>query len=126
MLTYVSVGWIIRSFYWNTIDQEMAYEVLEGKIAMELIKPVSVQGMWLARAAGESAFRLILLTVPDGRGDRAGFSGAAPGLGGAFRAVSGGGAGQLSADGRDQLSDRHLRDSAALDPFADSREILAD
>jgi ABC-2 type transport system permease protein len=64
MLTYVSVGWIIRSFYWNTIDQEMAYEVLEGKIAMELIKPVSVQGMWLARAAGESAFRMILLTVP--------------------------------------------------------------
>ena len=64
MLTYVAVGWIIRSFYWNTIDQEMAYEVIEGKIAMELIKPVSVQGMWLARAMGESAFRLILLTVP--------------------------------------------------------------
>ena len=41
MLTYVSVGWIIRSFYWNTIDQEMAYEVIEGKIAMEFIKPVS-------------------------------------------------------------------------------------
>jgi len=64
MLTYVSVGWIIRSFYWNTIDQEMAYEVLEGKIAMELIKPVSVQTMWFCRAAGESAFRLVLLTAP--------------------------------------------------------------
>jgi len=24
-----------RSFYWNTIDQEMAYEVIEGKIAMD-------------------------------------------------------------------------------------------
>ena len=64
MLTYVAVGWIIRSFYWNTIDQEMAYEVLEGKIAMQLIKPVSVQGMWLARAVGESAFRLGMLTAP--------------------------------------------------------------
>ena len=64
MLTYVAVGWIIRSFYWNTIDQEMAYEVLEGKIAMQLIKPVSVQGMWLARAAGESTFRLGMLTAP--------------------------------------------------------------
>ena len=42
----------------------MAYEVIEGKIAMDLIKPVSVQGMWLARAMGESAFRLILLTAP--------------------------------------------------------------
>jgi ABC-2 type transport system permease protein len=64
ILTYVSVGWIIRSFYWNTIDQEMAYEVLDGKIAMDFIKPVSVQWMWLARAMGESAFRLILLTAP--------------------------------------------------------------
>lgn len=64
ILTYVSVGWILRSFYWNTIDQEMAYEVMEGKIAMDFIKPVSVQWMWLARAMGESAFRLILLTAP--------------------------------------------------------------
>ena len=64
MITYVSVGWIIRSFYWNTIDQEMAYEVIEGKIAMDLIKPVSVQWMWISRAMGESAFRLGLLTLP--------------------------------------------------------------
>src|SRR5580698_1997478 len=64
ILTYVSAGWILRSFYWNTIDQEMAYEVIEGKIAMDLIKPVSVQWMWLARAMGESAFRLGLLTLP--------------------------------------------------------------
>src|SRR5579863_7020237 len=56
IITYVSVGWIIRSFYWNTIDQEMAYEVIEGKIAMDLIKPVSVQWMWIFRAMGESAF----------------------------------------------------------------------
>jgi ABC-2 type transport system permease protein len=64
MVTYVAVGWILRSFYWNTIDQEMAYEVLEGNIVMSLIKPVSVQGMWLARAMGESAFRLGMLTAP--------------------------------------------------------------
>jgi ABC-2 type transport system permease protein len=64
MVTYVSVGWILRSFYWNTIDQEMAYEVIEGKIAMDLIKPVNVLWMWFSRAMGESAFRLLLLTVP--------------------------------------------------------------
>lgn len=64
MITYISVGWIIRSFYWNTIDQEMAYEVIEGKIAMDLIKPVSVQWMWISRAMGESAFRLAMLTLP--------------------------------------------------------------
>jgi ABC-2 type transport system permease protein len=64
MITYVSVGWIIRSFYWNTIDQEMAYEVLEGKISMAFLKPVNVQWMWLARAMGESSFRLAMLTTP--------------------------------------------------------------
>jgi ABC-2 type transport system permease protein len=64
MITYVSVGWIIRSFYWNTIDQEMAYEVLEGKISMAFLKPVNVQWMWLSRAMGESSFRLVMLTAP--------------------------------------------------------------
>jgi ABC-2 type transport system permease protein len=54
----------LRSFYWNTIDQEMAYEVIEGKIAMDLIKPVSMLWMWISRAMGESAFRLGLLTAP--------------------------------------------------------------
>src|ERR1700733_5812860 len=64
MLTYVSVGWLLRSFYWNPIDQEMANEVIEGKVAMVLIKPVSVMWMWFSRAMGESAFRLALLTLP--------------------------------------------------------------
>jgi ABC-2 type transport system permease protein len=64
MLTYVAVGWIIRSLYWNTIDQEMAYEVIDGKIAMDFIKPVSIQWMWICRALGETGFRLLLLTAP--------------------------------------------------------------
>jgi len=64
MLTYVAIGWIIRSLYWNTIDQDMAYEVIDGKIAMDFIKPVSIQWMWICRALGETAFRLIMLTAP--------------------------------------------------------------
>ena len=64
MLTYIAVGWIIRSFYFNNIDQEMAYAVTEGKLAMDMIKPVSLQVMSIAIALGESLFRLALLTVP--------------------------------------------------------------
>jgi ABC-2 type transport system permease protein len=64
ILTYVAVGWVIRSLYWNTIDQEMAYEVIDGKIAMDFIKPVSIQWMWICRALGETAFRLVMLTAP--------------------------------------------------------------
>ena len=64
MVTYVAVGWIIRSVYFNNIDQNMAADVLEGKIALSLLKPVSAQTMYLGRAFGEAAFRLILLTTP--------------------------------------------------------------
>ncbi len=28
MVTYISVGWIIRSFYFNNVDRDMATEVL--------------------------------------------------------------------------------------------------
>ena len=52
LLTYVAVGWIIRSFYFSTIDQEMAYQVMEGRIAMDLVKPVNLQAMHVARALG--------------------------------------------------------------------------
>ena len=64
MLTYVSVGWIIRSFYFNNIDQDMTYQVQEGKLAMDLIKPVNMQLMYIAEAFGGSCFRLLLLTLP--------------------------------------------------------------
>ncbi len=64
MITYVAVGWIARSFYFNNIDQDMYYDVVEGKLAMELIKPANVQWMRISTAAGESLFRLLMLTPP--------------------------------------------------------------
>lgn len=64
LLTYVAVGWIIRSFYYNNIDQQIAIQVMEGKLAMDLIKPVNTQMMYVAQALGESVFRLAMLTLP--------------------------------------------------------------
>jgi len=64
MLTYVAVGWIIRSFYFNNIDQDLSQQVAEGKLAMDLIKPVNIQLMYITQALGESIFRLVLLTIP--------------------------------------------------------------
>jgi len=64
MITYVAVGWLLRSFYFNNVDRDLAAEVVEGKIAVVLIKPVDPQLMYLAQAAGESVFRLLLFTVP--------------------------------------------------------------
>ncbi len=64
ILTYVALGWIIRSFYYNNIDQDMAYQVMEGKLAMDLIKPVNIQSMYIAQALGESMFRAVMLSLP--------------------------------------------------------------
>jgi len=64
MITYVAVGWIIRSLYFNNIDSDMASDILEGKISMAMLKPAGVQWSYIARSLGESAFRLLLLTTP--------------------------------------------------------------
>ena len=64
MITYVAVGWIIRSMYFNNLDAEMAEDILDGRITMTLLKPVNLQTSYVARAMGESAFRLLLLSVP--------------------------------------------------------------
>jgi ABC-2 type transport system permease protein len=64
MTTYVAIGWIIRSFYFNNVDREMAAEVSEGKIAINLIKPVDPQLMYIAQTTGEACFRALLFTLP--------------------------------------------------------------
>jgi ABC-2 type transport system permease protein len=64
MVTYVAVGWAIRSFYFNEIDRDLGTQVQEGKLAMNLIRPVDFQMVMIADAAGQSAFRAILFTIP--------------------------------------------------------------
>jgi ABC-2 type transport system permease protein len=64
MVTYVAVGWAIRSFYFNEIDRDLGAQVLEGRLAMNLIRPVDFQVAMIADAAGQSAFRAVLFTIP--------------------------------------------------------------
>ena len=64
MITYVAVGWAIRSFYFNEIDRDLATQVQEGRLAMNLIRPVDFQTVMIADAAGQSAFRAVLFTIP--------------------------------------------------------------
>lgn len=64
MLTYVSIAWVIRSLYFNNIDVQISQEIIEGKITSSLLKPVDIQAATLARALGESVFRLVMLTIP--------------------------------------------------------------
>ena len=64
MITYVAVSWIGRSFYFNGIARDLARMVQEGEIAMMLIKPFHVQSVMMFEAVGESAFRLLMFTLP--------------------------------------------------------------
>ncbi len=64
MLTYVASGWVLRSFYFNEVDREIASQVQEGRLAMALIKPVDFQALTLSQALGESAFRAGMFALP--------------------------------------------------------------
>ncbi len=64
MTTYVAVSWMARAFYFNNIDREMALEIMEGKVAVELIRPYSYLGMKTMQGLGEGIFRLFFFSVP--------------------------------------------------------------
>lgn len=64
MTTYVAVSWMARAFYFNNLDREMALEIMEGKVAVELIRPYSYLGMKTMQGLGEGIFRLLFFSVP--------------------------------------------------------------
>jgi ABC-2 type transport system permease protein len=64
MTTYVAVAWMARAFYFNNIDREMAAEIKEGKVAVELIRPYNYLGMKTMQGLGEGIFRLLFFSVP--------------------------------------------------------------
>lgn len=64
MTTYVAVGWIARSFYFNNVDREVAEDVVQGRIALALLRPFSYQAGHVAQAFGESLFRGAFFSAP--------------------------------------------------------------
>jgi ABC-2 type transport system permease protein len=64
MTTYVAVAWMARAFYFNNIDREIANEIKEGKVAIEMIRPYNYLGMKTMQGLGEGIFRLLFFSVP--------------------------------------------------------------
>jgi ABC-2 type transport system permease protein len=64
MITYVVVGWTIRSLYFNNIDWDMAFDIQDGKISMAMLRPVNLPMTYIGKALGEAAFRTVLLSLP--------------------------------------------------------------
>ena len=62
MTTYVAVAWMARAFYFNNIDREIAMEIKEGKVAVELITPLSaILGMKTMQGLGRRDFSTAFL-----------------------------------------------------------------
>ncbi|WP_075980265.1 ABC transporter permease [Bacillus massilinigeriensis] len=64
MTTYVAIAWMARAFYFNNLDREMATEIMEGKVAVELIRPYNYLTMKTMQGLGEGIFRLLFFSVP--------------------------------------------------------------
>ncbi|WCK55353.1 ABC-2 family transporter protein [Aneurinibacillus sp. Ricciae_BoGa-3] len=64
MVTYVAISWMARAFYFNNIDQEMAEDIKEGKVAIEMIRPYNYLTVKMMQGLGEGIFRLFFFSVP--------------------------------------------------------------
>lgn len=64
MTTYVAVAWMARAFYFNNIDREMALEIKEGRVAIELIRPYHYLIMKTMQGLGEGIFRFLFFSLP--------------------------------------------------------------
>lgn len=64
MVTYIAVAWMARAFYFNNIDREIAMEIKEGKVAIEMIRPYNYLTMKTMQGLGEGIFRLTCFSLP--------------------------------------------------------------
>ncbi len=64
MTSYLAVAWMARAFYFNNLDREIAAEIRDGTVAVQLIRPYSYILCKLAGALGEGLFRLLFFALP--------------------------------------------------------------
>ena len=64
LATYLAIGYMARAAYFTNTDSEIAARFQSGDVTLDLLKPLSFHGQWLAQAAGETAFRLLFFAAP--------------------------------------------------------------
>jgi ABC-2 type transport system permease protein len=64
LTTYLAVGYIARAAYFTNTDSEIAARFQSGDVTIDLLRPLSFHGQWLAQAAGETGFRLLFFALP--------------------------------------------------------------
>lgn len=64
LATYLAVGYMARAAYFTNTDSEIAGRFQNGDVTLDLLKPLSFHGQWMAQAAGETAFRVLFFAAP--------------------------------------------------------------
>ncbi len=64
MTTYVVVAWVITTFYSTRIDEFIGARIRSGDIAIDLLRPWSLQAHLYLRELGRSAALLAFTTLP--------------------------------------------------------------
>lgn len=64
MLAYVTVSWILNTYYMTPTGRNLGAAVREGQVAMDLIKPINLMSVYLGMSIGRTAFRMLFATVP--------------------------------------------------------------
>lgn len=64
MTSYLAVAWMARAFWFNNLDRELAAEIRDGTVAVQLVRPYNYLLGKLSGALGEGVFRLLFFAVP--------------------------------------------------------------
>ncbi|MCH5586559.1 ABC-2 family transporter protein [Shimazuella sp. AN120528] len=64
MATYIAISWMARAFYYNNLDREIAEEIRDGSVAIQIIRPYSYLMVKVFQGFGEGLFRLFLFSIP--------------------------------------------------------------
>lgn len=64
MTTYIAVSWMARAFYFNNLDREIANEIRDGSVSIQLVRPYNYLFVKMMQGFGEGLFRMLLFMVP--------------------------------------------------------------
>ena len=64
MTTYLAVSWMARAFYFNNLDRDIANEIRDGSVAIQMIRPYNYLLVKLMQGFGEGLFRFMLFMIP--------------------------------------------------------------
>lgn len=64
MTTYLAVSWMARAFYFNNLDRDIANEIRDGSVAIQMIRPYNYLIVKMMQGLGEGLFRFLLFMIP--------------------------------------------------------------